>query len=160
VFVALVPERDPEQEPRLRDLVRRTDLLPSVTRAPEVTGCAIPVLLGKFDLPEREVDGRIERRGAPIADLVGVDELLELRGGRAGRRDVGRCQSDLDERRERPHARERFVSLSERTIDPGQGTLHLALRELQKRETGLRGTSELVRGAVGIFGGGEVPSTT
>src|SRR5262249_35211282 len=92
VFVALVANRDPEQEPCVGYLVRRADLLPSVTRVSEVMGRAIPVLLGELDLPEREVDDRVERRRAPIADLVGVDEPLELGGGRAGGRDIGRCQ--------------------------------------------------------------------
>src|SRR5262249_48326123 len=153
-------KRDPEQQSRLRHFVRRADLVPAVTRALEVTGCAIPVLLREGDLTEREVDGRVERRCTPISDLVGVDEPLELSSRRAGRRQLGRRQTDPDESRDRPHARQRVLNLSERTIDPGLGALDLALRKLQKCQPGLRGTSELVRGAVRVLGGREVPSTT
>src|SRR5262249_61936448 len=135
------------------------DLLPSVTRAPEVTGRPIPVLLGELDLPEREVDGCVERRPASIADLVGVDELLKRLGGRAGGHDIGRCYSDLDQCRERAYASQRISDLVDRTIDSGHRTLHPALGELQKRQTRLGGTSELVRAPVRVFGRGEVPST-
>ena len=127
MLVALTAEGDAEQQPRLRHLVRSANLLPRVAHAAEVAGGAVPILLKERDLPESEVNDRVERRRALVADLVGVDELLELRRGRAGRRDVRRGDRDLYQGRERSDACERLLELPECSVDPGERTLDSAL---------------------------------
>jgi hypothetical protein len=64
MLVVLLPKGDAEQHPRLRGLVRSSDLLPIVPRALKVAGRALPVLLEEPDLPEGKVDRGVERRYA------------------------------------------------------------------------------------------------
>ena len=92
-----------------------------------------------------EVDGGVERRRAPVADLVGVHDLLQLGGGRAGRLGIARGERDLDTGRQRPHPLQGLLELLERAGDPGHGALEVALRELEERQAGLRNAAVLVR---------------
>ena len=138
----------PSSSPRLRDLVRRADLLPLVAGASQSQRAAVvPVLLGERDLPEGEVDGRVERRRPPVADLVRVDDLLELRPrprGPSSRSPAAIAISTwAGSARTRAEAA-RWISASARVI-PGTRALDLALGEPEQRETRLRRAAELVR---------------
>src|SRR6187200_494229 len=97
--------------------------------------------------------------GAPIADLVGVDDLLELRGGRAGRVQVAGGERDLGECGQHPDALQRLVHLRETARDTGHRAVHLSLGQLEEGQTGLGRTTELVRGAERLLGGREIAAT-
>ena len=82
--------------------------------------------------------------------------LLELVGRRPRRLQVSCGDRDRDARGEMPEPVERLVRVSECARDPADRGVQLALREPEQREPGLRGAAELVRGSVGLLGGGEV----
>ena len=132
-------ERDPEQHPRLRRLVRRADLLPLVARALQATDRSVRVALGELDPAVREVDGRVERRRPAAADLVRVDDLLELVRRGARRLQVAGRDRDLDLRGQAPQPRQSgsWASSSARR-DPRDRGVDLALGETQEREARLR----------------------
>ena len=87
---------DAEQHPRLRRLVGRPDSLPLVAREAQAARRAVPVLLRELDPPGGDMDVRVERGSAPLADLVRVDDALELLRGLARRLQVARRDRDLD----------------------------------------------------------------
>ncbi len=105
------------------------------------------------------MDRGIERRCAPAADHVGVDDALELVGGGARGLDVPGSERDLDLSRELLHPTERLFDLLEASPDARDSGVDLALGEAEQGQPGLRDLSPLVRLAVRRVGGGEVATT-
>ena len=149
--------RGAEEHPRLRRLVRRADALPLVARLSEAARGALPVLLGEQDPAAGDVHGRVERGGAPPADLVRVDDALELvRRGARGLQ-VARRDRNLDERGEGREAWRNGASTSSSACrDPGERAVDLALREPQEREPGLRVRPSSFAVAIRLLRAGEV----
>ena len=100
--------------------------------------------------------GRVERRSAPLPDLVRVDDLLEFRGGSTGGLQVTGRNCDLDLRGKRAHPYERRLDVLQEVRDPGDRAVDLPLGETEERQPGLRITAPLVRGRVRLLRAGEV----
>ena len=160
VLVALAPEGDPEQHPCLRRLVRRTDLLPSVAGPLQATDGSFAVALGELDPAGGDVDRRVECRRPTAADLVRVDDLLELVRRRAGRLQVACRNRDLDLRRQTPQARQRLLGIVERAGDSRDRAVDLPLGQAEQGEARLWVEPELVRRSVRLVCSGEVAEPT
>ena len=132
MLVAFPPERHAEEEPSLGGLERRPDLAPLVARLTEPADGLVRVTLGERDPSGGDVDGGVERGSSAAADLVGVDDLLELRGRRTRRLQVSGGHRDLHLSREPPEARERFLDLLERARDSRDGRIELPFRKAKQ----------------------------
>ena len=108
LLVASPPERGAEQHARQRRLVRGADLLPFVAGAAQALDRAVPVLLGELDAAARDVHDRVECGSAPLADLVRVDDPLELVGRGARGLQVSGRDCDLDQSGKRAKPVERY----------------------------------------------------
>jgi hypothetical protein len=145
VLVAGPAERQPEQEPRLGGLVRRSDSLPLVASPAQQLHCRLRVAFGERHLASGQVHGRVERARPPAAHLVRVDDPLEL--GRRGARcaQVGRRDRDLHLGREDAEALQRLGPLLERARERGDRIADLPLGKAEERQARLRIAPEPVR---------------
>ena len=105
------------------------------------------------------MNGCVECGGPASADLVRVDDLLGLVHGRARRLEIAGGDRDLDLRGKAAEPVERLGCLLERSADPGDCGVHLALGEPDEREPRLRLAPELVRDAVRVLGSRQVTTT-
>jgi hypothetical protein len=98
------------------------------------------------------VEHGVERRCPSAAELVRVDDLLELGVRLACGRHVTGGESDLGARRETANARERVARLAQRARDRGGGRVDLPLREPEQRQPRLWIASELVGSSIRLLG--------
>ena len=120
----------------------------------------VRVAFGQGDPTRGDVNRRVEGRRTAAAELVGVDELLELRDRSTRRLQIAGGHGDLDLRRKPTDPRQRFLDLVECARDSRNGRLELPFRKVEQCEAGLGVGSELVRTRVRLLGGSEVAEPT
>ena len=133
MLVASAEIRHPEQHSNLSGLVRSANALPCVACSLEMPDRAVPVLFRELDLAARVVDGRVEGDGSPIADLVRVDDVLDLVRGRTSGREIAGRNRDLYLCRETSETEEWVFDLGEGSRYACDRGVDLPFGEAKKR---------------------------